>query len=201
MLRHAPQPITSDLDFFYVGPTFNNFVQSFAIVRQNLSNLYIVKQTILFKRRVYQLEIIFASTMTEVLRESNKLNKIVLRFIYHPSISYIQTYLMAFDLDIVQISYNGKEVLCTWSFIRALNTGTFICFNLTNDLSTLGRTVLRIAKYCEKNFRFLYPHNFHIERFLSSPVNQSNINQPNYYSISDVQFGSNNDFFQLQKKF
>ncbi|CAF1257752.1 unnamed protein product [Rotaria sordida] len=201
MLRNAPQPISSDLDFFYVGPTYDNFIQSFATVRQNLSNLYVVKQTILLKRRVYQLEIIFASTMAEVLGEPNKPNKIVLQFIYHPSISYIQSYLMAFDLDIVQVSYNGKEVLCAWSFIRALNTGTFICFNLTNDLSTLGRTVLRIAKYCQRNFRFLYPHDFQMERFLSLPVNQSNINQPNYDSISDVQFGSNNDFFQLQKKF
>jgi len=137
--------------------------------------------------------------MTEVLGELNNPNKIVLQFIYHPSISYIQSYLMAFDLNIIQVSYNSREVFCTCSFIRALNTGTFICFNLTNDLSTLGRTALRIAKYCQKNFRFLYPHKFQIEIFLSLPINQSNINEPNYYSISDVQFGSNNEFFQLQK--
>lgn len=134
--------------------------------------------------------------MAEVLGEPNNPNKTVLQFIYHPSISCIQSYLMAFDLDIVQVSFNGKEVFSTWSFIRALNTGTFICFNLTNDSSTLGRTALRIAKYCQRNFRFLYPHDFQLETFLSLPINQSN-----YYSISDVQFGSNNDFFQLQKKF
>jgi len=143
---------------------------------------------------VYQLEVIFASTVAELLEQPNNRNKMILQFIYHPSMLYMQSYLMAFDLDIIQVSYNGKEVLSTWPFIRALNTGTFICYNLTNDLSTLGRSALRIAKYYQRNFRFLYPHDFQIESFLSLRINQSN-----YYSISNVQFGSNNDFFQLQK--
>lgn len=29
MLQNAPEPISSDIDFFYIGPTFNNFIQSF----------------------------------------------------------------------------------------------------------------------------------------------------------------------------
>ncbi|CAF1169610.1 unnamed protein product [Adineta steineri] len=156
---------------------------------------------ILSKRRVYQLEVIFASTMAEVLGQTNNQNKIIIQIIYHPSVSYIESYLMAFDIDIIQVAYNGREVLSTWSFIRALNTGTFICFNLINDLQKLGRIALRIVKYCQRSCRLLYPHDFQMENFLSLPISQLNINKPNYYSLSHTQFGSNNDFFQLQKQF
>ncbi|CAM4819728.1 unnamed protein product, partial [Rotaria magnacalcarata] len=48
---------------------------------------------------------------------------------------------MAFDLNVIQICFNGeKYYLITWTFILALNTGTFICCNLTNDVLRLGRS-------------------------------------------------------------
>ncbi|CAF4949572.1 unnamed protein product, partial [Rotaria socialis] len=40
--------------------------------------------------------------------------------------------------------FNGEKVLYTWTCIRALNTGTFICCNLTNNLTTLARSAIRI---------------------------------------------------------
>ncbi|CAF4325185.1 unnamed protein product [Rotaria magnacalcarata] len=38
--------------------------------------------------------------------------------------------------DVIQICFNGEKVLSTWTVIRALNTGTFICYNLTNDVNS-----------------------------------------------------------------
>ncbi|CAF1310575.1 unnamed protein product [Rotaria sordida] len=111
------------------------------------------------------------------MNESHTRKKLTLQFIYHPSITSIETYLMAFDLDIIQMCFNGEKVLSTWACIRALNTGTFICYNLTNNLTTLGRTAIRII------------------------YELGHIQNPNYYSSTKEQFGSNHDYFELQKKF
>ncbi|CAF2077940.1 unnamed protein product [Rotaria magnacalcarata] len=77
--------------------------------------------------------------------------KLILQFIYHPNVTSIETYLMAFDLDIIQMCFNGEKVLCTWACIRALNTGTFICYNLTNNLTTLARSAIRINSHLVQN--------------------------------------------------
>ncbi|CAF4048579.1 unnamed protein product, partial [Rotaria sordida] len=61
--------------------------------------------------------------------------------------------------------FNGEKVLSTWACIRALNTGTFICYNLTNNLTTLGRTAIRII------------------------YELGHIQNPNYYSSTKEQFG------------
>ncbi|CAF1579515.1 unnamed protein product [Rotaria magnacalcarata] len=63
---------------------------------------------------------------------------LTIQFIYHPCVASIETYLMAFDSDVIHICFNGENVLSTWTFIRALNTGTFICYNLTNDVNSNG---------------------------------------------------------------
>ncbi|CAF3208196.1 unnamed protein product, partial [Rotaria sp. Silwood2] len=116
--------------------------------------------------------------------------KIILQFIYHPSITSIDTYLIAFDVDIIQICFDGEKVLCTWACIRALNTGTFISYNLTNNLATLVRTAIRISKYYQKGFKLLYPYEFAIDDFLSLAVYQlKHTENANYYSSTKEQFG------------
>ncbi|CAF2096314.1 unnamed protein product [Rotaria magnacalcarata] len=82
--------------------------------------------------------------------------KLTIQFIYHPCVTSIETYLMAFDLDVIQICFNDEKVLSTWTSIRALNTSTFICYNLTNDVVRLGRSAVRIGKYYQK------PSNYYI---------------------------------------
>ncbi|CAF1429563.1 unnamed protein product [Rotaria sordida] len=141
------------------------------------------------------------STIFEIINEPNIRKKIVLQFIYHSTITSIHTYLMAFDVDIIQICFDGEKVLCTWTCIRALNTGTFISYNLTNNLATLARSAIRISKYYEKGFKLLYPYEFAINDFLSLTVYElKHVQNPNYYSSTKEQFGSNHDYFQLQKK-
>jgi hypothetical protein len=160
-----------------------------------------VKQSILAQRRVYQIDLSLAANVIGFINEPKESKKLVLQFIYHPSISSIQSYLFSFDLDIVQAAFDGQKVLSTWSFIRAINTGTFICYNLTNNLPTLKQSVIRIAKYFQKNYKLLYPHEFVMRNFLSLEIHKLKNYQGNYYSSNYHQFGQNNDYFQLQNKF
>ncbi|CAF0825424.1 unnamed protein product [Adineta steineri] len=201
ILRDVPETMTSDLDFFYVGHSFNNFIQTIRTIQRNLANIYFTKNTILSRERVYQTELILCTTIRELIQESASQKKIILQFIYHPKIFSIETYLMAFDLDIAQIAYNGREVVCTWAWIRSINTGTFICYNLTNNIYTLKRAAVRIEKYSQRGFKFLYPHGFEMDNFLSLTFNEINANEANNYVSSPEQFGESNDYFQLQKKF
>ncbi|CAF3751172.1 unnamed protein product [Rotaria socialis] len=137
---------------------------------RNLRNFHFVKQQVQSYRRVYELEITLGSRILEIINESKIPKKLAIQFIYHPCVTSSETYLMAFDLDIIQICFNGEKVLSTWACIRALNTGAFICYNLTNDLVTLGRSAVRIGKYYQRNFKLLYPHQFQIDNFFISNV-------------------------------
>ncbi|CAF0877434.1 unnamed protein product [Adineta steineri] len=113
ILRHVPETMTSDLDFFYVGHSFNNFIKTIRTIQRNLGNIYFTKNTILSRERVYQTELILCTTIRELIQESASQKKIILQFIYHPKVVSIEPYLMAFDLGIAQIAYNGREVVCT----------------------------------------------------------------------------------------
>jgi hypothetical protein len=163
--------------------------------------MYFIKPTILLSKRVYQLEIVLRSTIAQILEQPNIQNKIILQFIYHPSIKSIDSYLMAFDLDISQVCYNDQKVLYTWSFIRALNTKTFICFNLSTIYAHFVVMHFALQKYSQRDFKLLYPIDFQMNRFLSLTINELNLNQQSYYSTMYDQFGENNDHFGLQKKF
>ncbi|CAF4875125.1 unnamed protein product, partial [Rotaria socialis] len=155
LLQNAASCIASDLDLFYIGEGFRNFIDIFEKTHRNLRNFHFVKQRVLSYRRVYELEITLGSSILEIINESKIRKKLTIQFIYHPCVTSIETYLMAFDLDIIQICFNGEKVLSTWACIRALNTGTFICYNLTNDLVTLVRSAVRIGKYYQRNFKLL----------------------------------------------
>ncbi|CAF1058847.1 unnamed protein product [Adineta steineri] len=152
ILHDVPETMTSDLDFFYVSHSFNNFIQTIRTIQHNLSNIYFTKNTILSRERVYQRELILCTTIRELIQESTSQKKILLQFIYHPKLLSIETYLMAFELDIAQIAYNGRKVVCTWAWIWSINTSTFICYNLTNNIHTLKRAAVRIKKIFATRF-------------------------------------------------
>jgi hypothetical protein len=139
--------------------------------------------------------------MGAILFDVNNRKNLILQFIYHPAISSIHSYLMAFDFDVAQSSFNGDQVYCTWAAIRAMTTGTFVCYCLTTEFQKLARTAIRLRKYCERNFTFLYPIHFPMDRFLRYSTSQCDITNSDDYPSSDPQFGRNNDYFQLQKHF
>ncbi|CAF3299454.1 unnamed protein product, partial [Rotaria socialis] len=98
--------------------------------------------------------------------------------------------------------FNGEKVLYTWAYIRALNTDTFSCYNLTNDVVRLGRSAIRIGKYYQKTSNYYILINFKSAIFLSLTLYQlRHMQHPDYYSSTQEQFENNHDYFQLQQKF
>jgi hypothetical protein len=170
-------------------------------MEQNISSQYLVRRTTLAVNRVYQFEVTLASTIGDILFSTAGPRCVTFQFIFHPNFFYIQNYLMAFDLDVVQLSYNGDRVLGTWAAIQALCTGTFLCYCLSTDIQHLGRTALRLSKYIRRGFTLLYPHDFPIDQF--SSLCSGSCNNPNlgHYSSTTFKFGKNNDYFQIQKRF
>ncbi|CAF2142787.1 unnamed protein product [Rotaria magnacalcarata] len=109
---------------------------------------------------------------------------------------------MAFDLEVIQICFNGEKLLSTWTFIRALNTGACICYNLTHDVVIFGRSAVRIGKYYQKTSNYYILINFKSTIFLSLTLYQlRHMQHPDYDSSTQEQFGNNHDDFQLQQKF
>ncbi|CAF4307813.1 unnamed protein product, partial [Rotaria sp. Silwood2] len=79
--------------------------------------MYFVKQRVLSNQCVYEFEVTLRSTIFEIIDEPNQRKKVTLQFVYHSSISSIETYLMAFHLDVIQACFNGEKVLTTWAAI------------------------------------------------------------------------------------
>ncbi|CAF4070262.1 unnamed protein product, partial [Rotaria magnacalcarata] len=71
LLQNAEQCITSDLDLFYIGEGFRNFIDIFEKTHRNLRNFHFVKQRVLSYGRVYELEITLGSSILEIINESN----------------------------------------------------------------------------------------------------------------------------------
>lgn len=113
----------------------------------------------------------------------------------------VEKYLLSFDMDIIQICFNGQNVLSTWRNIRSLNTRTFICYNLTDESVVSRRSITRIQKYYQKNCKFLNPHKFPMNDLLSLPTHRIKNTQIHYHSSTNDQFRENTDYFELQKDF
>jgi hypothetical protein len=63
---------------------------------------------VLASNHVYQLEVTLASPIGDIILGNNDQQRLIFQFIYHPGFSHIENYLMAFDLDVVQLCYNGQ---------------------------------------------------------------------------------------------
>ena len=79
-------------------------------MEQNISSQYLVRRTTLALNHVYQFEVTLASTIGDILLSTNGPRCVTFQFIFHPNFFSIQNYLMAFDLDVVQLSYNDHRV-------------------------------------------------------------------------------------------
>jgi hypothetical protein len=159
-----------------------------------------VRRTVLSSGYVYQLEVNLTETIGDLLLHSNDTKSLIFQFIFQPRFHTIENYLMAFDLDIVQMCFDGHRVYSTWAAIHALTSRTFICYCLSQDIETLGRTAIRVVKYICRGFDFLYPHDFPMDRFLSLPFRSCNITNMIPYSSINYRFGRNHDYFGMQKR-
>ena len=66
--------------------------------------------------------------------------------------------LQDFDLDCCQIGYNGKQVVCTPSFVESINTGTFMCYEVIKSVIRSRKSNSdRLRKYYMRGFDLLLP--------------------------------------------
>ena len=149
--------------------------------------------------RVYQLQATLLDTVDDLLHV-RALQPTTFQFIFQPNFQSIDNYLMAFDLDVVQLCFDGARVYGTWAAVQALTSGTFLAYSLRPEIEHLGRAAVRITKYIRRGFNFLYPRDFPIHRLLSLPLTICNRPISPYPSTSR-RFGLNNDSLGIQKQF
>ncbi|CAM2728350.1 unnamed protein product [Rotaria socialis] len=63
-----------------------------------------------------------------------------------------------FDMDICQVAYTGNKIICTFAFMQAMATKSFITYSLHGETSK--NVCTRIAKYCRRGFTLLEPIKF-----------------------------------------
>ncbi|CAF1547664.1 unnamed protein product [Adineta steineri] len=60
------------------------------------------------------------------------------------------------DLDITQAALKGSQLLCTFAFLQAVVTKSFICYTMhANREKSICN---RIIRYCQRGFTFLEPY-------------------------------------------
>jgi hypothetical protein len=96
-----------------------------------------------------------------------------------------------FDFDIVQLSFNSRNLQATLCALEGFRTGTMINYALNNDDKTYALSAIRLGKYIRRGFKLLVPVYFNQKRFEGSPtyicnnayvlsVSQANDNQQHY---------------------
>ncbi|CAF4109602.1 unnamed protein product [Adineta steineri] len=70
-------------------------------------------------------------------------------------VSYV---LHSSDLDITQVALKGSQLLCTFAFLQAVATKSFICYTMHANMEK--SICNRIIRYCQRGFTFLEPYEF-----------------------------------------
>ncbi|CAF1507444.1 unnamed protein product [Adineta ricciae] len=66
--------------------------------------------------------------------------------------------LNGFDIDICQVAYTGKQIICTFAFLQAIATKSFVVYSLHGAIRK--DVCIRIDKYNKRGFSLLEPRNF-----------------------------------------
>ena len=162
-------------------------------------------------------------TVGDLIREMQYVD---LQFIYIKSNHSADNLLSNFDIDVVQLSFNGEILYCTIAALQAIRTSTIINYSLNNNEKEYGRLGVRINKYMKHGFRLLTPASFNIGLFENSSMHLSNQNMSLYQQennnneyrphvqlsiydhnylntneYSNIIWSQNNDCFCVQQKF
>ncbi|CAF0869286.1 unnamed protein product [Adineta steineri] len=70
-------------------------------------------------------------------------------------ISYV---LHSSDIDVSQVAFTGTRLFCTFAFLQAIATKSFICY--TMHATMMKNICERIIRYCHRGFIFLESHDF-----------------------------------------
>ncbi|CAF1345048.1 unnamed protein product [Rotaria sordida] len=148
LLIHALDSSGQDLDFFWIGGSWLDFRSQIDRFRRR-SKSHIIQETNLHGKVI------------EFILCFEHQQKIRLQFIFglvNSNASYI---LNTFDIDIVQVGYNGIKVISTLGFHQAIATRTFINYKLTQNVQDVHLYIDRCFKYHSRGFTWLCPIKFH----------------------------------------
>ncbi|CAF1663489.1 unnamed protein product [Rotaria magnacalcarata] len=114
----------------------------------------------------------------------------------------ISRMLHSFDLDICGAAFNSQKVIISFSCLQALNSGHTTCYCIPVTPSQFMRRVPRLYKYQQRGFNILCPHQFDINKFLATRIEDCKESQPQRtYRFQRRFFGDNCDSFCIQKSF
>ncbi|CAF1196993.1 unnamed protein product [Adineta ricciae] len=116
--------------------------------------------------------------------------------------SNVSQIIHSFDLDVCAAAFNSKQVTISFACLQALNSGHATCYDMPTSSSQYMRRVVRLLKYEQRGFNILYPKQFDINTFLSTPIEDCKETQPErIYRFRRRHFGDNCDHFSIQKQF
>ncbi|CAF2143857.1 unnamed protein product [Rotaria magnacalcarata] len=174
---------SQDLDFFWIGGSWLEFCSQIDRFRRR-SQANIIAETNL-NNKVIEFVLCFDHEQ-----------KIRLQFIFGRPNCNISFVLNTFDIDVVQIGYNGSKLISTLGFHQAIAARTFISYKLTHDINDVGLYIDRCFKYNLRGFTWLCPMDFD-DIIAQKPIVCAS--EAIDYGFNDFYF--NVDSFEIQKKF
>ncbi|CAF2100859.1 unnamed protein product [Rotaria magnacalcarata] len=120
--------------------------------------------------------------------------KIRVQFIYGRPNSNSSFVLNTFDIDVVQVGYNGFKLISTLGFYQAIATRTFINYKLTRNIYDVDLYIDRCFKYYFRGFTWLCPMDYD-DLMAQKPVVSAS--KTIDYGFNDFYF--NADSFEVQK--
>ncbi|CAF1368428.1 unnamed protein product [Rotaria magnacalcarata] len=194
---------TSDIDLFFLKQNPWLFKRAVDDLENRLQNKYFVRRKTIWLNRLVHFDLYPKITISDIFNGKNFRPSVIIQLIC-PTISpiSISRILHFFDLDICAAAFNSKTVTMTFSCLQALNSGHTTCYAVPLSTSEIMRRVPRIYKYQQRGYNILCPHEFNINEFLATPVENCKESRPERtYRFRRQQFGDNCDTFALQKQF
>ncbi|CAF3240874.1 unnamed protein product [Rotaria sp. Silwood2] len=175
--------MNQDLDFFWIGDSWLDFVSQVDRF-QRRCQAYIIEEKN------------FYGKVSEFVLSFEHHQKIRLQFIFGRPNCNISFVLNTFDIDVVQVGYNGLKLISTLGFYQAIATRSFICYKLTQNIYDVNLYIDRCFKYHLRGFTWLCPMDFDDCIAQKPVVSASKIID---YGFNDFYF--NVDSFEIQKRF
>ncbi|CAF3265137.1 unnamed protein product [Rotaria socialis] len=194
---------TSDIDLFFLKENPRLFKNAVNALETRLQTKYFVRRKTIWSNRLIQFDLYQRFTINDIFNGTNFSPSIVLQLIRPTMIPItISRMLHSFDLDICGAAFNSQKVIISFSCLQALNSGHTTCYCIPVTPSQFMRRVPRLYKYQQRGFNILCPHQFDINKFLATCIEDCKESQPERtYRFQRRFFGDNCDSFCIQKKF
>ncbi|CAF1543347.1 unnamed protein product [Rotaria sordida] len=174
---------TQDLDFFWLGGSWTSFIAAIDRFERK------AKSRILETKNIYGILIEFT-----LLIDNDHTQHI--QFIFGRETSNMSFILYTFDLDIVQVGFDGYKIISTIGFFQAVATRSFISYGLTNDIHDTIYYLDRCFKYNQRGFSWLCPIDYN-DFLAQKPL----VTEKKIYDYGFNDFYFNVDSFNVQIRF